>query len=1448
MLDDREPCRTVQRAVDQAAAGDQVKVAEGTYTAILDAAPMAQAVEGVQEANEADAAALDVAQVVRVGRSITLTGGYVTGDWITSQPDARPTILDAEGQLGRRVMVIETGAAPIIEGFHLRGGLVNDDGAGLYIAEGATPTVRLNLIYSNIVSGSYGGGVYYGGGGDPVLERNEIYDNMATDVTGRGGGVYLESGAARIWSNLIYDNATDGYGGGLYSFGGAPLIWHDTFYNNTASTFGGGGLYAAAGTVSVSNTIVVNNVGYGIRRGGSAVYNLAYNDVWGNAPGGYYLVVTGTHDIAENPRFAGVSGADLRLTFGSPCINAGDPNSSMPPDEDYEGNARMLFDRHDIGAFEYGITSTKMVTGFAPPDSVITYTVRMTNVGSVGHTIRVTDTLHRFLDSTAGVLAYTSGYGEYVAATSGGVISWTGPVSGNNTVVYVIFTARITDGVEYYTPITNVAWVDHGPAAVVTTTVIPVGGTRYVVPPPTGDDTDNDCRINPCATIQHAVSQAQYGDEIKVAAGVYADGVINVSKFITLTGGYLPSDWENYDPTNNETTMEAPTGEPGVVISDSQVTLAGFHVVNGADGISVAAGGDLVLRRSWIHDNGDGVQMEGGTYVVINSVIAQNTGAGLRTAGSDGTLIHNTFASNDGGGAVITGTARFTNTIFSDHTLAAGVNVASGSAYLSHTLWYGNQTDHVGNVAIGPVNTNVYSDPLFVNAGNLDYHIQEESGAIDRGIGTAVEKDFDGEARWVREWPDLGADEFPLGINKYGPATADPAQLITYTIEVRAVDVNLAVTDVLPDYVTFTSPTNTVTCSVPTCGVDEAGQVITWTGDSTGRVLITYTGFLEPWLGKDEVIANTASLERQGEVGESAAWETVINQVPGTRYVAPAGVDAEADGTGNNCLVDWKPCRTVQWAVDQAMAGDTVLVAGGTYTSTAANVVRVDKTLTLIGGCRTSDWTCDPEAYPTYLDAQASASDPRRVMYVDGTSGQVTVVVDGFHMRNGYVGTGNGGGIHVDDAVVTLARNRIYNNTASASNGGGVYLLSADATLTGNWIYNNTASSFGGGMYAWGTGLRMTNNVIADNSASNGDGLFLDAITVTSALMRHNTIADNDEDGVYVFGNYLVVTMTHTIVAGHTQYGIERPGSSVVVADYTLWYNNGADTSYGDPGTNPVYGDPLFANPSIWDYHIRLFSAAFDVGVDAGVDTDIDGEPRPMGHAPDIGADELRVSLSAVKEADPTIVGPGGTLTYTLYVTNTGLLTLTATINDILPAEVTTSDPTSWASVGINPGDTWMETIVATVNLGVSGFITNELQVTTDEGATGVGTVTVLVANVPDITVDPLVLTATLSLGGTTSRALTIGNVGTVDLNWSLAEVPTDVGWLIESPPNGVVAPLGSTVVDVTFDATGLTEGVYTTTLQVSAPDDPDEPQVDVDVKLTVSGARIYLPIVLRNY
>ena len=110
------------------------------------------------------------------------------------------------------------------------------------------------------------------------------------------------------------------------------------------------------------------------------------------------------------------------------------------------------------------------------------------------------------------------------------------------------------------------------------------------------------------------------------------------------------------------------------------------------------------------------------------------------------------------------------------------------------------------------------------------------------------------------------------------------------------------------------------------------------------------------------------------------------------RYVATSGANS------GDCSNSTTPCRTVQYAVDQASPDDQVYIAQGTYTAVSGRpvpawyqnppgsglitqVVYISKSITLVGGFTTSDWgDSDPEERPTTLDAQNNG----RVVFIDG--------------------------------------------------------------------------------------------------------------------------------------------------------------------------------------------------------------------------------------------------------------------------------------------------------------------------------------------------------------------------------------------------------------------------------------------------------------------------------
>lgn len=216
-----------------------------------------------------------------------------------------------------------------------------------------------------------------------------------------------------------------------------------------------------------------------------------------------------------------------------------------------------------------------------------------------------------------------------------------------------------------------------------------------------------------------------------------------------------------------------------------------------------------------------------------------------------------------------------------------------------------------------------------------------------------------------------------------------------------------------------------------------------------------------------------------------------------------------------------------------------------------------------------------------------------------------------------------GGGVYADYSSAILYSNTVSSSTANR--GGGLWLTGGDATLDSNIIASNTATESGGGLYLWLGANTMINNVIADNHIQyyNGSGMYLEG---SSSQLWHNTIARNfggEGSGIYVtdsWGNPSQVGMTNTLVISHA-IGINITSISTATVNGVLWFGNGSNVNGGGTITitSAYSGTPAFAGDG---YHLALGSAAIDKGVDVGVTTDIDGQSRPYGAAPDLGADE----------------------------------------------------------------------------------------------------------------------------------------------------------------------------------------------------------------------------------
>ena len=262
-----------------------------------------------------------------------------------------------------------------------------------------------------------------------------------------------------------------------------------------------------------------------------------------------------------------------------------------------------------------------------------------------------------------------------------------------------------------------------------------------------------------------------------------------------------------------------------------------------------------------------------------------------------------------------------------------------------------------------------------------------------------------------------------------------------------------------------------------------------------------------------------------------------------------------------------------------------------------------------------------------------------------------------------------GGGLHLRESDAALSGNTIISNTAG-NNGGGLYLVGGVPTLSGNDVTSNRAGMAGGGLYLSGSDASLSRNIVTSNTAELGGGLYLVisdptltntviannrasregsalALRGSSPRLLHTTIARNGAggfsatgSGVYVSdwpGEYSTVALTNTILVSHS-VGITVAAGNTTTLVGTLWYSNTED--WGGPGaivtgTHNYWGDPRFEADG---YHLMEGSAAIDVGVEAGVPGDVDGERRPRGLAPDLGADEgagTNIYLPAVLRNSP---------------------------------------------------------------------------------------------------------------------------------------------------------------------------------------------------------------------
>ncbi len=249
----------LQDALDAAASGDEIWIAEGVYvpTNAADRTATFQLEDGV--ALYGGFAGTETARAQRNWEThVTVLSGDLGRDDVT---DANGVVTDVANIVGDNAYHVVTSArlneTAVLDGFTITAGnadvISTSDysGGGMYNYGNSSPTVT-NVTFSANSASHYGGGMY--NSGSPTL-MNVTFNANSAD---HGGGVYNYSGSSPTLTDVSF-NANSAYhdGGGVYNYKSSPTLANVSFSANIADY--GGGMFNQISSPALTNASFSGN-------------------------------------------------------------------------------------------------------------------------------------------------------------------------------------------------------------------------------------------------------------------------------------------------------------------------------------------------------------------------------------------------------------------------------------------------------------------------------------------------------------------------------------------------------------------------------------------------------------------------------------------------------------------------------------------------------------------------------------------------------------------------------------------------------------------------------------------------------------------------------------------------------------------------------------------------------------------------------------------------------------------------------------------------------------------------------------------------------------------------------------------------------------------------------------------------------------------------------------
>jgi hypothetical protein len=372
------------------------------------------------------------------------------------------------------------------------------------------------------------------------------------------------------------------------------------------------------------------------------------------------------------------------------------------------------------------------------------------------------------------------------------------------------------------------------------------------------------------------------------------------------------------------------------------------------------------------------------------------------------------------------------------------------------------------------------------------------------------------------------------------------------------------------------------------------------------------------------------------------------------------------------------PYDAIQEAIDEASAGDTVLVLDGEYTGNG------NRDLLILDPNTATAITVRSENGPAncVIDCEGSSNDPHRAFEIEIETGEETRV-EGFKIVNGYVPEGNGGAVLIsyggefriancvfEDNYVRGVHpdlgfgGAIYNYRTSgaivnceftgndAEKGGAVASYRGDVDIVNCSFVGNVATTWAGAVDADSyNDTALTNCRFAGNSAPTGGAASCGHdcnLTFTNCTMHANQ-ATNYGGGVYVHDSDAV--LGNCILWGDEVPDPNDDGPEIALeagSTVSVSYSDvagGADDVYVGTASELIWGqgnidaDPKFVDPGAGNLRLLGCSPCWDAGNNDALpsdEVDLDGDENTAEPIP-IDLDGKRRTMDAEGDQTETV-------------------------------------------------------------------------------------------------------------------------------------------------------------------------------------------------------------------